>query len=57
MWWGIRRGGGLSLLKIRDRSNFERVKSERRDIVVVKLVLREPSIFIILVYIYLKIEK
>ena len=40
---------GQSLLKIRDRSNFESIESERKDIIVVKLVIREPSIFIILV--------
>ena len=51
---GGKKGGGLSLLKIRERSNFERVESERMDIIVVKLVLRELSIYIILVYINFK---
>ena len=29
-----KKGGGLLLLKIRDGSNFERVESERKDIIV-----------------------
>ena len=35
MLWADKKGGGLSLLRIRDGSNFERVESERKDIIVV----------------------
>ena len=51
---GDKKGSGLKLLKMRDCSDFERVESKCRDILVVRWVLGDMSVFIVLVYIDVK---
>ena len=45
-----KKGGRLALLKMRDGSNFERMESEFRDVLVVGWVMEEMRVFIVLVY-------